>query len=140
MNSIDIEKFNKRITVTPGCWLWIGAKEKKGYGLFSSLQLKAHRVSWMIHNNTDWPATKIARHICNNRNCVNPQHIIPGTSKENAEDREASPIATNRFKPIITPLGNFPSCVMAAKALGISPQLLAHRLKHQSPGYYYSHK
>jgi len=29
----------------------------------------------------------ISRHLCNNRICVNPDHVIEGTKKENGEDR-----------------------------------------------------
>jgi hypothetical protein len=49
--------------------------------------MAAHRFSWLIANQQDWPADKpIARHICNNPACVRPDHIVPGTHKDNAAD------------------------------------------------------
>ena len=76
-----------------GCWEWNAGKDGDGYGRFSIKDagtfklVFAHRFSWIIQNKSDWPIEKpIARHTCNNPCCVNPNHIIPGTHKENAKD------------------------------------------------------
>lgn len=77
-----------------GCWEWNLYKDRDGYG---QVHLKyddgkhnicrAHRISWMIANQQDWPIDKpVARHICNNPHCVNPDHVIPGTHQENTDD------------------------------------------------------
>ena len=57
---------------------------------------RAHRVSYMLFKNNGLPIEKtnekgerlVIRHLCStkNRNCVNPDHLIIGTDKDNAED------------------------------------------------------
>lgn len=71
-----------------GCWIWIGALGR-GYGQTSikGKMLYAHRCSWMLSNKQDWPIPLEARHLCNNRLCVNPLHILPGTCFENTQDK-----------------------------------------------------
>lgn len=89
-----IERFESKINKTETCWEWLAGKDIDGYGSFSITlepgkykSLGAHRFSWMVANQQDWPLDKpIARHSCNNPSCVNPAHIIPGTQKENAAD------------------------------------------------------
>lgn len=47
--------------------------------------LKAHRVSWEIHNGPILPKMCIC-HKCDIPSCVNPQHLFMGTQKQNVED------------------------------------------------------
>lgn len=87
------DRFNKKIDRTTACWNYTAGKDADGYGVFSVTignkyySCRAHRISWILHNQQDWPDNKpVARHTCNNPSCVNPDHIIPGTQKENAAD------------------------------------------------------
>lgn len=86
-------KFNSRYEKTDSCWNYKARLNKDGYGHVSiningkEHVLRAHRYSWIMANQRDWPDDKpVARHTCNNPACVNPDHIIPGTQKENVKD------------------------------------------------------
>lgn len=75
-----------------GCWYWKGAKYPSGYGAFGwayklGYQQRAHRFSWELHFEPIPPGF-VVRHKCNNRDCVNPNHLCLGTTQDNTKDRE----------------------------------------------------
>lgn len=90
-----IDRFNTKYEKKDsGCWEWTAGKDQDGYGVYNISvgpgkwkNIFAHRFSWLIANQQEWPADKpVARHTCNNSSCVRPDHIVPGTHKENAKD------------------------------------------------------
>lgn len=75
-----------------GCWLWIGSLKKGGYGQIGGFNksgkrtmLSAHKASYLAFNG-DVPDGLIVRHTCDNRICVNPDHLVVGTQKDNFND------------------------------------------------------
>jgi hypothetical protein len=71
--------------VESGCWEWLLSKDDYGYGRF--LQLKAHRVSYCIHNNlSEIPDGYEVCHSCDNPACVRPDHLWLGTHSDNMQD------------------------------------------------------
>jgi hypothetical protein len=74
------------------CWEWKAARSKANYGLFSSNEFatsQAHRVAWMLANESEIPPGMVMMHKCDNPPCCNPNHLRPGTSAENSTDKAA---------------------------------------------------
>ena len=71
-----------------GCWEWIGTTTQ-GYGSFYlNSMCYASRASWIIHNG-GIPNNLHVLHKCDNKLCVNPDHLYLGSSTDNAIDRKA---------------------------------------------------
>lgn len=81
------ERFLEKIIIDPisGCWIWTGAKHPKGYGIFydGEKRVYAHRYSHENFKKKPIPSNKELHHECNNRSCVNPDHLTEVTHREN---------------------------------------------------------
>lgn len=76
-----------RVDKDTGCWNWNRPHPDHGYGQFNldGKTLRAHRVSWIIHNGTI-PDGLCVLHKCDNPRCVNPSHLFLGTHSDNMID------------------------------------------------------
>lgn len=85
------ERFKEKVkVVNSGCHEWQSTLHRDGYGKFwlSGAQIQAHRVGYMLANG-EIPEGKMILHKCDNRKCVNPDHLYAGTASDNCKDKVA---------------------------------------------------
>lgn len=97
------------IDKTPGqgpqgdCWCFKGYRNRQGYGRIGvgpprGTTVLAHRALYILEVGPI-PAGLLVCHSCDNPPCCNPDHLFPGTVKDNQEDMSRKGRGRKTAKP-----------------------------------------
>lgn len=105
-----MDRFIKNIkAMSPGqCWLWVGPKNKKGYGQFwfNGRGQRAHRVAYQLFVGSI-PENAWVLHKCDTPACVNTEHLFLGNNALNVADKVAKGRhRSSKLKAKVCPLGH----------------------------------
>lgn len=80
------ERFWALVEKTDTCWLWIGTRDRRGYGRFAAVwrdgKVLAHRWAYETFVGPVPDGLELD-HLCRTPACVNPAHLEPVTHAEN---------------------------------------------------------
>lgn len=78
----------KNITIDSNdCWNWNKSCSSSGYGQFTKNKIYYNTHRYVYEKiNGKIESDEIVRHICHNRKCCNPNHLVIGSHKDNYED------------------------------------------------------
>lgn len=82
---INMERLFSKVEKTDSCWNWKGAtRGKNGYGAVKvdGKVVSVHKLFYVKYKG-EIPEKLLVSHTCNNKLCVNPDHLKLVTAKEN---------------------------------------------------------
>ena len=83
-----VASFWSKVDKSGECWLWTGARNPQGYGLFfaDGRSMGAHIFSLELALQSNRPTDMDTCHRCDNPPCVRPEHLYFGTRQQNIDD------------------------------------------------------
>lgn len=81
---------NVDVKTSEECWEWQGCMHgPNGYGWFTGGPARrrdfTHRISVWISTG-EYPYGLVVRHKCDNKRCINPNHLLTGSMADNSRD------------------------------------------------------
>lgn len=82
-------EFRSVVNEDTGCWNWTGSTNADGYATsrYTNYTGLAHRISYIEYVG-EIPQGLQIDHLCNVRNCINPEHLEAVTRDENTRRRD----------------------------------------------------
>lgn len=129
-----------RIEIKGNCWEWKGKITTVGYGEIRNKQKHCltHRLSYEVFKGVIPKNTQVC-HKCDNKKCMNPEHLWLGTQKENIQDAKKKKrlskqpmkkLTMKQAKDIRKRLSNGESSIVLGKEYNVSTTVISF-IKHQ---------
>src|SRR5215471_3596880 len=76
-------RFLRHVVEDGHCWGWVGSYNR-GYGVisFKGRTYTAQRISLNVFCGFDLSSPLVTHHLCSNKGCVNPRHLVLMTRRE----------------------------------------------------------
>lgn len=126
----EADRFWAKAVRSGGCLVWTGPGKGNGYGTthFRGSVMSAHRAAYILSKGPIPEGMNVC-HSCDNRACVNPDHLWLGTQSENLMDM------VQKGRQVLSPMrgeGHPKAKLTATQAIEIcrspeSPSVLARR-------------
>lgn len=133
MDQVERDRYHRLLTSRTkwenGCALYQGRPNHAGYGrVGKNGRHLAHRLSWRLYRG-EIPRGTCVLHKCDQRACINPQHLFLGTRTDNHSDMVAKGRA--RFpNPRFVPRGEKHYCAKLTEKDVVEIRRLAATRRH----------
>jgi transposase-like protein len=118
------------------CLEWQGCIGKNGYGMLgvgNKRVVQAHRAAYAAFNG-EFDESLFVLHRCDNRKCINPDHLFVGTRFDNMRDMSAkrrdgptrSKLSPSDVQSIFERLANGASNLDVAREFGVHPNTVSN--------------